>query len=29
MQTGNIDVHCHFFNISFAFAEVLEIGWPP
>ena len=27
MQNGNIDVHCHFFNISFAFAEVLEIGW--
>jgi predicted TIM-barrel fold metal-dependent hydrolase len=27
MQNGNIDIHCHFFNISFAFAEVLEIGW--
>ncbi len=27
MQNRNIDVHCHFFNISFAFAEVLEIGW--
>ena len=27
MQNRAIDVHCHFFNLSFAFAEVLEIGW--
>ena len=27
MQNKNIDIHCHFFNISFVFAEVLEIGW--
>ena len=27
MRNRTIDVHCHFFNISFAFAEMLEIGW--
>jgi predicted TIM-barrel fold metal-dependent hydrolase len=27
MINGNIDVHCHFFNIDYAFRELLEIGW--
>lgn len=27
MNQGTIDVHCHFFNVSFAFEELLEIGW--
>ncbi len=27
MIKGNVDVHCHFFNVGFAFEELLDIGW--
>lgn len=27
MIINPVDVHCHFFNVKFAFRELLEIGW--
>ncbi len=27
MTNNPIDVHCHFFNVKYAFRELLEIGW--